>query len=227
MKNAMVSDPSQLRRRLLLAAPVLGTAAWALAPDRATAQGAPQAGAEYKLVQPAIAATQPGKIDVIEFFWYGCIHCAHFQPTMEKWLKAVPSDVYFRRVPVAFEGDRELHSRIFYTLEAMGLIEKFHQKMFQTIAVERQKLFTVDSIADFMAKNGVNRADWLKTFNSFGVVSRSQAARGVFESYRIDGTPAIGVAGRYYTSPADAHGADQAIRVVEYLLAQTRKGGNR
>jgi thiol:disulfide interchange protein DsbA len=216
------------RRRLLSAAPVLGAAAWGLAPASALAQAAPfKAGAEYKLVDPPQPPAVPGKIDVIEFFWYGCIHCAHFEPTMERWTKAIPADVNFRRVPVAFEADREPHSRIYFALEAMGLLNQFHAKMFQTIAVERQKLNTPDAIADYMAKNGVDRQKWLSYYNAFSIPPRLKTARQIVEAYRIDGTPAIGVAGRYYTSPADANGADRAIQVVDYLIAQTRKGGAR
>ena len=205
----------------------VGAAALAGLPNTASAQGAPQAGKEYKLVNPPQPQAVPGKIDVLEFFWYGCIHCARFQPNLERWAKTVPADVNFRSVPVAFEADREPHARIFFVLEAMGLLGKFHAKMFQAIAVEHQKLNTPDSIADFMAKNGIDRQKWLSYYNAFSIPPRLKTARQTFEAYKVDGTPALGVAGRYLTSPADANGADRALQVVDYLVDLTRKGGAR
>lgn len=213
---------SSLRRRLLVAAPAFGAAA-VLAPV-ARAQKIPKAGVDYRVIQPPQPTAQQDKIEVTEFFWYGCPHCAQFQPHMERWIKTMPADVYLRRVPVAFDPSREPHSRIFYTLEALGQIDKLHQKMFQVIVVERQPLLKPDEIADFMAKNGIDRKKWLDTYNSFGVMTRSQAARRIVEAYKIDGTPALGVAGRFETSPAQARGANEALQVVDYLVAQVRKG---
>src|SRR5512141_1661605 len=129
------------------------------------AQGAaPVEGKHYvRLNQPLPVA--PGKIEVIEFFWYGCPHCNAFEPTLDAWQKTLPSDVAFRRVPVAFsEEPFAAHQRIFYALESMGLVNSMHRKVFYAIHNDRMRLAKPDEIATFMGKNGVDSAKFLEAY---------------------------------------------------------------
>lgn len=198
----------------------LGTAGVGLP---AHAQGTPVEGKDYiRLSQPL--AVPPGKIEVIEFFWYGCPHCNAFEPTLEAWVRKVPADVAFRRVPVAFSNEPFVaHQKIFYALEGLGALEQMHRKVFYAIHVDRQRLDKVADIAAFMGKNGVDAAKFTELFNSFSVQTKATQARKLAESYRIDGVPALGVHGRYFTSSALTGSADRALQVTDYLIQSVRK----
>ena len=212
------------RRSLLASALALLPASWS---TQLGAQGAPRDGKEFKTLNPPQANSSNDKVDVLDFFWYGCSHCYTFQPTLLEWEKTKPADVLFKRVPVAFSPDREPHSRIYFALEALNLADKLHPQVFYAIHKDRNPLLKPDDIASFMEKQGVNRKQWLDAYNSFGVVSRAQAARKTVDAYRIEGTPEIGVGGRYRTAPSMANSASGAISTLNYLIAQVRKSQGR
>ncbi|TMH12998.1 MAG: thiol:disulfide interchange protein DsbA/DsbL, partial [Betaproteobacteria bacterium] len=166
------------------------------------------------------------KIEVIEFFWYGCPHCNAFEPTLDAWQKKLPADVLFRRVPVAFRDEPYgTHQRIYYALETMGLIPTMHRKVFYAIHGERQRLDKAPEIAAFMAKNGVDSAKFLEVFNSFSVQTKARQARQLSAAYKIDGVPALGVQGRYFTSGSMAGTNEAALSVVDFLVQKVRKSG--
>jgi len=190
----------------------------------AHAQGStPVEGTHYvKLSQPL--SVPPGKIEVVEFFWYGCPHCSEFEPTLDAWAKKLPADVVFRRVPVAFRAEPFVaHQKIFYALDAMGLIPTMHRKVFYAIHSQRQRLDKPDTIATFMQQNGVDSAKFLEHFNSFSVQSKAQQAVKLAADYKIDGVPAIGVQGRYFTSGALAGTTDATLVVADHLIGKVRK----
>lgn len=191
----------------------------------ALAQGAPVEGTHYVKLNQALAVP-PGKIEVIEFFWYGCPHCNAFEPALDAWAKKLPPDVAFRRVPVAFRDEPFVsHQKIFYALDAMGLIPTLHRKVFYAIHGERQKLDKPADIQAFMQKNGVDGAKFMETFNSFSVQTKARQAAKLAADYKIDGVPAIGVQGRYFTSGALAGSTDGALVVADHLIQRVRKGG--
>ncbi len=175
-----------------------------------------------------LAQPQPvpaGKIEVIEFFWYGCPHCNVFEPALDAWSKKLPGDVVFRRVPVAFREEPFVaHQKIYYTLEALGQIDALHRKVFAAIHNERQRLDKPADIAAFVAKNGVDAAKFTEVFNSFGIQTKTQQARKLADTYKIDGVPSIGIHGRYFTSPTLAGSADRALAVADQLIQRTRTG---
>lgn len=208
-----------------LLAATAGTAAISQA-TLSQAQGAPVEGSQYvRLSQPLPAATG-GKIEVIEFFWYGCPHCNDFEPMLDAWSKKLPADVLFRRVPVAFRDEPfGSHQRIYYTLEAMGQVEAMHRKVFYAIHVDRLRLDKPAEISAFMAKNGLDGAKFLDIFNSFSVQTKARQARQLSESYKIDGVPALGIQGRFYTSGSLAGSNDKALQVTDFLIQQVRKTG--
>ena len=206
------------RRTFTAAAALIG------ATSLARAQGAPVEGTHYvRLAQP-VAASGGGKIDVIEFFWYGCPHCNAFEPALDAWAKKLPADVAFRRVPVAFRDEPFVaHQKIFFALEAMGAFETMHRKVFFAIHNDRQRLDRVGDIAAFMAKNGVDGAKFTEVFNSFAVQTKARQAKQLAEAYKIDGVPAIGVNGRFWTSNSLAGGGERSLTVADFLIERARK----
>jgi thiol:disulfide interchange protein DsbA len=195
-------------------------------PSVVLAQGKPfQAGADYLVVKPAAAVEAPaGKIEVVEFFWYNCPHCNAFEPTLDAWAKRLPADVVIRRVPIAFQDSFAPQQRLYYTLEAMGLVEKLHSKVFAVIHAERQKLDKEDAIVAWVASQGVDKAKFAQNFNSFSVVTKAKKATLLQNAYGVEGVPAMGVAGRFYTDGTQAKGMERVLQVVESLVAQVRSG---
>jgi thiol:disulfide interchange protein DsbA len=192
----------------------------------ALAQGEPVEGTSYvKLSQP-IPMPAGGKIEVVEFFWYGCPHCSIFEPTLAAWQKKLPADVSFRRAPVVFrEEPFTTHQKLYYSLEAMDLVEAMQRKVFHAIQVDQAKLDKLPDILTFMAKNGVDTAKFTDAFNSFSVQTKARQAKQLAEAYRIDGVPTLGIHGRYYTSPSLAGSPEKALSVADYLIQRSRKPG--
>ena len=195
------------------------------APAAARAQGGPVEGQHYvRLTQPMPVSAAAGKIEVIDFFWYGCPHCAAFEPELDSWAKRLPEHVAFSRVPVAFRAEPfTTHQRIFYALESLGLVDSMHRKVFYAVHVERLALDKPPDIAAYMGKHGVDTAKFMEAFSSFTTLSKLKRANGLVDGYKIDGVPAIGVHGRYYTSGALAGGNDRSLLVADFLVQKLRK----
>ena len=193
-------------------------------PARAQAP-APRAGTDFLVLdKPAPVEAPAGKVEVVEFFWYSCPHCNSFEPALEEWIKKAPKDVAVRRVPIAFRADFEPQQRLFYVLEAMNKVDELHKKVFYAIHVEKQMLNTPDLIAAWAEKQGLNKVKFLETYNSFSVATKARKATQLQDAYKIDGVPALGVAGRYFTSGSMAQTMARALLVTDYLVAQVRKG---
>ncbi|MDL2337640.1 MAG: thiol:disulfide interchange protein DsbA/DsbL [Pseudomonadota bacterium] len=188
------------------------------------AQGEFVEGTHYvKLSQPH-AVPGGGKIEVLEFFWYGCPHCNAFEPALDAWQKKLPADVAFRRMPVAFrEEPFTTHQRLFFSLEAMGLIDTLHRKVFNAIHLDHARLDKLPDIVEFVVKNGGDGAKFTEVFNSFSVQTKARQAKQLAEAYRIDGVPALGIQGRFYTSGSLAGSGDRSLAVTDYLLQRVRK----
>ena len=190
-----------------------------------SAQGGPVEGTHYVRLSQPLAMPAGGKIEVVEFFWYGCPHCNQFEPTLEAWVKKLPTDVSFRRVPVAFRDEPFVaHQRIYYTLEALGQLDALHRKVFFAMHNERQRLDKPADIVAWMAKNGVDGAKYTEMANSFAVQTKLRQAKQLADGYKIDGVPAIGVHGRYYTSGSLAGGNEKILPVTDFLIGQLRRG---
>ena len=192
----------------------------------AAAQGGPVEGTHYvRLGQPLPVTVPAGQVEVIEFFWYGCPHCNAFEPLLEAWVKKLPDYVAFRRVPVQFrEEPFGTHQRIYYALEALGQVEAMHRKDFYAIHNDRQKLDNPPDVAAFMSKNGLDGAKVVEVMGSFAVQTKARQAKQLAEAYKIDGVPAIGIQGRFYTSGSMAGGQDKMLAVAEFLIGASRKG---
>lgn len=190
------------------------------------AQGAPEEGKHYVRLQSAAPVTLPTpdkKVEVVEFFWYGCPHCFTFEPLIGPWSKALAPDVYFRQLPFAFIGPAE-HQKLFYALEEMGQREALQRRIFNAIHVDRQRINTEAEITNFVAANGVDRAKFADAWKSFGVSTKINRGKQLSNAYKIDGVPAIGIQGRYYTSATLAGSHERALSVANYLIDRARKG---
>lgn len=207
-----------------LMAGAVGVAAWS-AGTEARAQGDIVEGTHYvKLSQPGPVPAD-GKVEVVEFFWYGCPHCFAFEPALDAWQKKLPADVAFRRVPVAFREEPFVaHQRLYYALEALGLVEAMHRKVFNAIHLDRLRLDKLPEISAFVAKNGIDAAKFSDAFNSFSVQTKIRQAKQLSEAYRIDGVPTLGIQARYYTSGSLAGTAERTLVVADYLIQRSRKG---
>lgn len=184
-----------------------------------------EAGKDYlPLDKPAPVEAPAGRIEVVEFFWYNCPHCNAFEPALEAWIKRAPKDVAVRRIPVAFSSAFQDQQRLYYTLEAMGLVERLHTKVFQAIHVERKRLEKADVIADWVASQGVDKAKFMEQFASFSVASKVSRAGQLTAAYKVEGVPAMGVAGRFYTDGTLTRSMDRSLQVVDYLVGEVRKG---
>jgi thiol:disulfide interchange protein DsbA len=183
-------------------------------------------GADYLELGKAAPTEAPaGKVEVVEFFWYSCPHCNAFEPQLEAWLKQIPKDVAVRRVPVAFRPDFEPQQRLYYVLETMGKVEELHKKVFAAIHTEKQALNTAELVAAWAEKQGLNKAKFVEMYNSFSVTTKARKATQLQDAYQVDGVPALGIAGRYYTSGTLAQNMARALQVTDYLIGQSRGKG--
>ena len=180
-------------------------------------------GFDYRVLPIAQPVETKGKVEVIEFFWYGCPHCYDFEPELSSWVKRQPKDVVFKRVPVAFRDDFMPHSQLFYALEAMGKGDALNEKVMYAMHKENKRLLTEPEIADWVASQGIDRNTFLATYRSFAVISKARAAKQMAEAYRIDGVPTIVMQGKYVTSPSIAGTKAKAILVMDYLEDKIRK----
>jgi len=184
------------------------------------AQGAPAAKGKFIELTPA-QATEPGKVEVLEFFSYGCGHCAAIEPLFEKWIKAQQADVVVRGVPVAFNASMKPLQRLYYALEALNRLD-LHPKVFKAIHQEKKRLFTKAEIKSWIASQGVDAEKFDAAYESFGVSSKANRADQLVTAYRIQGTPTVAVGGRFVTSPSEAGGYQQTLDVASDLIRQVR-----
>jgi len=205
------------------AACVAAVAGLGLSPMVAWAQKKPEDGREYKTLDKRVATDAPaGKIEVVEFFWYACPHCNAFEPQLEAWQKRLPADVVLRRVPVAFRDDFVPQQRLFYALEAMGKLDELHRKVFNAIHQEKLTLNKEDQILAWVEKQGVDKARFQEIYNSFGTSTKARRAAQLQDAFKVEGVPALGIAGRWYTDGSMAGNMPRAVQVTEYLIAEAR-----
>ena len=204
-----------------VAAAVLGMTGM---PNVALAQAqAYRSGSDYlTLDKPAPTEAPAGQVEVVEFFWYNCPHCNAFEPQFDAWAKKVPKDVSVRRAPVAFRADFEPQQRLYFVLEGMGKVEELHRKVFNAIHLEKQTLTTAEQITAWAEKHGIPKAKFLEIYNSFSVATKARKSTQLQDSYAVDGVPALGISGRYFTSGTQAKTLERSLKVTDYLIEQSR-----
>ena len=191
------------------------------------AQGAaPVEGQQFvRLSTPApVSLPSPDKkIEVVEFFWYGCGHCYAFEPAVEAWSKRLPPDVAFRQVPVGFAPPHQLHQKLFYALEEMGQLGAMSKRVFAAIHQQNRRLSSESEIMSFASSNGLDAAKFADVFKSFGVNTKASRAKQLAEAYKIDGVPAVGVHGRFYTSGSLAGSNERSLAVADFMIQRARQ----
>lgn len=178
----------------------------------------------YETLTPAQPVQNPGKIEVIEFFWYGCPHCYHLEPAVEKWLKTKPANVEFIRQPAIFSDIWGKHAKAFFTAQALGVEEKLHADFFDAIQNKKQKLLTEDELAKFFTEHGVKSEDFHNAYNSFAVDAKTRQAEGMGARYGITGVPALIVNGKYRITGATAKSQENMFTVTNQLIQQESQG---
>lgn len=179
-----------------------------------------QAGRDYAELPNVQKPSDPKRISVEEFFWYGCPHCYTLDPAVESWLKTKPADVDFARVPNTLgRPEGEVHSRAFYIAQTLGILDKTHKPLFEAIQVQRQPMSTLDSIrALYVAAAGIKPADFDGVATSFVVDSGMRRAEAQARSYLIRSVPTVVVGGQYAV-PSSA----TTFHVVDHLIEKIRK----
>ena len=212
------------RRRFSLSAAALAAVSGLSLPAASFAQATEfKNGADFiTLDKPVAVDVADGQIEVIEFFWYGCPHCNSFEPQLDAWSKKQSKDVVLKRTPIAFRPDFEPQQRLYYVLEAMGKVDELHKKVFYALHIEKQALNTPETIVQWVEKQGVNKTKFLELYNSFSVSTKARKATQLQNAFQVDGVPALGIAGRYYTSGSMAKSMERALQVADYLVGQTR-----
>ena len=206
------------------AACVLGSLALGL-PGTLLAQiKKPEDGVEYFTLQQRAPVDAPAdKIEVVDFFWYNCPHCNNFEPLLQRWSRQLPPDVLLRRIPVAFRDDMVPQQRLFFTLEALGKLDELHAKVFNAIHKEGKDLTREAGIVEWTGAQGLDTARVRELYNSFTISSKARRASQMQDLYKVEGVPALGIAGRYYTDGQLAVNMPRALQVADYLIGELRK----
>jgi thiol:disulfide interchange protein DsbA len=216
------------RRRLAtVSALILGTLVALGSIGESAAQQSPvRLNYEYRLIDAQPIATG-GRIEVIEFFWYGCPYCNQLQTPLENWLTRKPADVELRRIPALFRDSWVPHARLFYTLEALGEVGRLHQTVYRAIHVDSAKLMDANTTTDWAARNGIDPTRWLAAYKSPEVDQKVEQARNATKAYGLEGTPSLVVDGRFLTSSAMTETVPGVIPILEDLirLARERRAG--
>lgn len=181
-----------------------------------------EAGKQYVELSNPVPISKPGKIEVVELFWYGCPHCYQFEPTLNPWVEKLPSDINFVRIPALFGGLWNAHGQMFITLESMKVEHKVHDAVFRAIHKEGRKLATPEEMADFLVTQDVDREAFLKAYNSFGVKSQMEKAKKLAMAYQINGVPVMIVNGKYRFDISSSGGPEQTLQVADHLIAKER-----
>lgn len=178
-------------------------------------------GKDYRLLNPARPSSVPGKIEVIEFFSFGCPHCAEFYPTLTQWQRSLPSDVTLVKVPVSFGRSQWGQLvRAYYTFEADGQLERVEPAIYLAIHGQRQPLYSEERLASWVASQGLNAAKFRETFNSFDVSRKSQRAEQMSREYQVDSVPLLIVNGKYAIT-GESH--EDNIRIASELIEKERQ----
>jgi len=184
----------------------------------------PQAGFEYQQTQQVIPTDNPAKIEVTELFWYGCPHCFELEPHLAVWVKKLPQDVVFKRVPGIPRPDWAPGAKAYYAMEALGVLDKLHAPFFT--AIHKQKAVKANDeagIIDWITKqSGMDRKKVSDAYNSFSVNTKNMRAMQVFRASGATGVPALIIDGKYVSSISMAGGTEELLKVADQLIAKAR-----
>ena len=197
-------------------------AASVLLPAASHAQPSPGTGyTELKIPQSVDA---PGKVEVVEFFWYRCPHCYNLEPVLEPWVKKLPADVHFRRIPAVLSDTWAVDAAIFYTFEALGVLDKVHKPFFDAIHKDRLVITSEPAMTEWLKKHGIDRKKFDDTYKSMGVQTNVKRAALLSSAYQLEGVPMLAVQGKYTVSADQGGSQTGMVANTNYLIDMTRKG---
>lgn len=183
------------------------------------ARAALNPGRDFNVIgQPLVTESQP-KIEVLEFFWYGCPHCFDLEPLLNDWKAKAPADVALRRVPAIFRESWEPGARMYYSMQALGVLDRLHAELFRSVHLEHLSPGDDDSLSKWAVSKGVDGSKFAATYKSFAVESKIARAKQLTRASRIEGVPALIVEGKYLAA-GPTHAA--ILSVVDQLVAQVR-----
>ena len=201
---------------------LIGAIAAALAPvSLVRAQQGAAAG--YTTLQNALPVENPAKVEIAEFFWYGCIHCYNLEPAIDAWLPKLPADAYFRRIPAVFNERWAHDAAIYYAFDALGVLDKLHRALFDAIHKDRLKTDNPAALNEWLVKNGVEVTKFEAAMKSFGVQSKVKRATQLTTGAQIDGTPALMIQGRYTVSVDQGRSREGMLATADTLAGMVRK----
>ncbi len=181
----------------------------------------PVEGRNYTRLQMPQPTEANGKVEVIEFFWYGCSHCGKLEPLLKSWVKQLPADVTFRKVPAILNESWAPGARLYYTLEAMNLLDRLNDAVFDAMLNQRINLGNESILLDWVAKKGVDRKAFADTYKSFTVETKVRKAAEMTQEYGFGGVPALVVGGKYSPGP-ELSSYGQMLQVTDFLIAKNR-----
>ena len=193
----------------------------ALLPAIASAQQPVRADIDYRVIKPQPVAVAD-RIEVIDFFWYGCPHCNNLQPALERWVGNKPADVLVRRIPAILRDSWAPHARIYYTLEALGEVERLHQRVYHGYHVEELHMSKPGVMSAWAQRNGIDRERWEQAYDSPEVRRKVEEAARLTRAYQVTGTPSLVVNGRYLTSGSMAESLNRVVDIVDGLVHKVR-----
>ncbi len=180
-------------------------------------------GRNYSRIVPAQPTESQGKIEVVELFWYGCPHCYRFQPYLERWVKQLPADVEYRRMPAILADHWTIHANAYYAAEALGVLDKIHKPLFDAMHAQKRRLDTEERLMEFFAEHGVSNDDFKKTFHSFSVEAKVRRAKEMSRRYETKATPSVAINGRYILDSGQADGNyNTMLKVMDSLIDKER-----
>lgn len=206
--------------KLLLALVALTTATTACAQED---QASYAAGTHYRVLDERVEVDNPNKIEVREFFFYGCPHCFNAEPIVSDWLNDKPEDVNFVRTPVLFLKNAEPLARAFYVAKNRDLLDKVHRPIFKAIHVRRKPLFSEPALAKFFRDYGLAPEKFKELYSSFGISTQVRQAEAMAREYQIRGVPAFAVNGKYVVLRKNLSDDHETFEVIDFLINKARK----
>jgi thiol:disulfide interchange protein DsbA len=178
---------------------------------------------KYDLIDPPQRTSTPGKVEIVDVFWYGCPHCWRFLPSMEALEKRKADYIEIRRMPAIFRDSWAIHARAYYTAKLLNAVEQIHRPLFEAIHEQNKKLNTRESLREFFVAHGVDGKAFDKTFDSFAVETMLRKSVLMQGRYGVRGTPSVIVNGKYRVSAGKAGGYAEMVDVAEALAAREHK----
>jgi len=209
---------------LMLTVPLVACADSQQAKEMAPAKAVTfEEGVHYvELFQPLMVDSPADKIEVAEFFWYGCPHCFNLEPALQKWKKSAPEDVHVVSIPAVMNPRWGVHAKAFYAAEAMGILDEIHEPLFQAIHEQGRRLFSEEALLRFFGSRGIDVAKFKAAMESMAVATKLKRADKLGKEANLTGVPALIVAGRYRVLTGGVHSYEEMFQVVDFLVDKER-----